>query len=159
MIIKAKETIYKRKGSSSVLVNLQIEDINSYFDRFNNSLIVNFGVFQFIDNQRILVDNIQLVLTEDMKRTGYVLLPDEEGTGNTGRIIEEYFAEYGNLDGVVRVLDYGMPTPEIAKSFFTGGDSLDNPEIHPANDLAKEWLLNTIKFDGELIKENFEFKN
>lgn len=157
MIIKAKEAIYKREGSNGVFLNLQIEDINTYYDRFDDALVFTFGVFQFIDGQRTFIQKLELMLNADTQRTGYVLLPDTEGTGDTGVPIEEYYAENGTLDGVT-VLDYGVPSPELAKTFFTGGDSLDNPEIQPVNELAKEWLLNTLVFDGKKIKDNFEFQ-
>lgn len=156
MIITAKDSIYKQSDlSKGVLLNLEIRDINTYYNRFEDSLNFVFGVFQNIDNELIPTSIIVLKIDKTTQRTGYVQMPDVNNTGDTTQAIEEYFEVNGNLDGVT-VLDYGMPSVELAKTFFTGG-SLDNSEIEPTNDLAKLWLLNTLKFDGQPIANNFKF--
>ena len=156
MIIKAKNTIYRREDSThGVLLNVEIKDINTYYNRFDNTLNFLFGVFHNVEGDSILIDEISLVLNDKNKRTGYVQLPDTEGTGDTNVDLEDYYADKGNFNGTIFV-DYGLPSIEKAKTFFTGG-TLENPEIMPVNSLAKEWLLNTLKFEGKKLKEEFEF--
>lgn len=156
MIITAKDSIYKKTDlSKGVLLNLEIRDINTYYNRFEDSLNFVFGVFQNIDEELIPTSVIVLKLDKSTERTGYVLMPDENNTGDTTQAIEEYYASNGNLDDVT-VIDYGMPSVELAKTFFTGG-TLDNPEIEPVNELAKKWLLNTLKFDNQPLINNFTF--
>ncbi|MDB0602176.1 hypothetical protein [Tenacibaculum maritimum] len=157
MKIISKNSVYKKSTiTDGVYLNLEIHDINTYYNRFNNSLVLLFGVFQNIDDELIKVENIELIINEENQRTGYVVLPDTENTGDTNMPIEEYFLEHGNLDDVI-ILDYGVPSVELAKTFFNGG-TFENPEIQPSNELAKIWLLNTVNFDGKPIVENFNFE-
>lgn len=54
------------------------------------------------------------------------------------------------------MLDWGFPTYEAALNYLTGG-TFDSPEINPANQFVKEWILNSVVMKGELIGTQFRF--
>jgi hypothetical protein len=54
------------------------------------------------------------------------------------------------------MLDWGFPTYEAALNYLTGG-TFDSPEINPANQFVKEWILNSVVMKGELIGTQFKF--
>lgn len=54
------------------------------------------------------------------------------------------------------MLDWGFPTYEAALNYLTGG-TFDSPEINPANQFVKDWILNSVVMKGELIGTQFKF--
>lgn len=54
------------------------------------------------------------------------------------------------------MIDWGYPTYEQVLNFLTGG-TFASPEINPANEFVKNWILNTVIMKNELIGAQFQF--
>lgn len=54
------------------------------------------------------------------------------------------------------MVDWGFPTYEAALNYLTGG-TLQSPEINPADEFVKNWILNSVQMKGELIGVQFQF--
>lgn len=54
------------------------------------------------------------------------------------------------------MVDWGYPTYEAALQYLTGG-TFASPEINPADEFVKNWILNAIQMKGELIGVQFQF--
>lgn len=54
------------------------------------------------------------------------------------------------------MIDWGFPTYEAALNYLTGG-TFESPEINPANQFVKDWIINTIIMKTQLIGVQFKF--
>jgi len=54
------------------------------------------------------------------------------------------------------MIDWGFPTYEAVLQYLIGG-TFASPEINPANEFVKNWILNAIQMKGELIGVQFQF--
>lgn len=68
----------------------------------------------------------------------------------------QHIMENGQYPTNYEMVDWGYPSYEDALSYLTGG-TFDNPEINPANDFVKAWILNTVQMKNELVVAQFQF--
>lgn len=136
---------------SGVLVNPEIRDNYVYLNKRLNTFVFCFSIFHTIAEQEKHVSDIVFEINNQIERDGVV--ENEQGEQVP---IQTYFAANGSLSKA-KVLDYGMPSIEECKSFFDLDDPFDGGELVLKNDLAKEWLLNSITFNSSKLGDNFEF--
>jgi hypothetical protein len=68
----------------------------------------------------------------------------------------DYVIEHGEYPTNYTMVDWGYASFEDALTYLTGG-SFQEPELQPANDFVKYWILNTIVMNSELIVNQFQF--
>lgn len=68
----------------------------------------------------------------------------------------QFLHENGKYPTNYAMVDWGYPTYEQTLNFLTGG-SFASPEINPANDFVKNWILNTVIMKNEAIGVQFKF--
>lgn len=143
-------------------INVFIEETSFQLKRQENYLRIEFDMYYIKDNQVIKLDTYPLAFqgmntdeyTTNRKATFRFLddTEEEEPRGLIAYITENQGAYPENYE----MIDWGYPSYEDALNYLDGG-SFDVPEIQPANDFVKLWLLNTIIMKNEHIVNQFQF--
>ena len=144
--------------------NAYIKDFKKVIE--DKSLIIYFGLYWIKNDQEVQVDETSLLFDENFE-TGYIGLgekktesEDEQPIFEQSKPLFEFVENGGDVSKGV-IMNMGYPSHAIVKSFFNGG-SLNSPEIHLADnnlkDIAKDFFLNMISFEGEAIGKQFKFE-
>lgn len=135
-----------------------IEDTSFELDRINSILRINFEMFYFRNEQRIVLSFASLAfqgMNSDEISTNRKTLFKFENSEPQG-LIQYFIDNNGEYPENAEIVDWGFPSFEDALIYLDGG-SFQNPELFPKNDFVRNWILNSVVMKGEVIGQQFQF--
>lgn len=135
-----------------------IEDTSYELDRQNSILRINFEMYYYRNEQRIVLAKSSLGfegMNDDLISTNRKTLFKYEDSEPQG-LIQYFIDNNGSYPENAEIVDWGFPSFEDALTYLDGG-SFQSPELFPINDFVRNWILNSVVMKGETIGQQFQF--
>jgi hypothetical protein len=159
MKLKA-QTYNSPNPKEGTLSNVIIEEISFQLQRHESYFKIDFSMY-LQDKPEVVLETTYIafqgmnndVVNSNRKAT-FKFNNDSEGQEPRGFI--DHLQNNGAYPENYTMVDWGYPSYEDALDYLTGG-TFESPEINPANEFVKAWILNTVIMKGELIGAQFQF--
>lgn len=141
--------------------NVAIEETSFQIQRKQSYLRIDFSMY-LEDNPEVVLKTAYLAFQgtnadENNTNRKATFKFNDDAVDQEPRGFIDYIMENAGAYPVnYTMIDWGFPSYEDALTYLIGG-TFDNPEIQPANDFVKAWILNTVIIKGELIGKQFQF--
>ena len=152
MRFNSKNTNYhSRRADRGVFINPYVVTTGTTIDTENNVLTVNFALKFDSDGMTKTLERASLTFTAQGVDT---LI--EDANGNDVEITA--FLMGGGTYDVNKITQWGTPSFTSVQAYFELSSVWNDLQFKdtPFKQLAIDWVLNNLKIEGVLIKENFE---
>ncbi|EJG02289.1 hypothetical protein [Flavobacterium sp. F52] len=139
--------------------DVYIEDTSYQLDRNNSILRINFEMYYFRNDQRIVISSASLAfqgMNDDEISTNVKTLFKYTDSNETHGLIQYFIDNEGAYPENSEIVEWGFPSFEDALTYLDGG-SFQSPELFPKNDFVRDWILNSVVMKGEAIGQQFQF--
>lgn len=140
--------------------NVIIEEISFQIQRKETYFRIDFSMY-LRDKPEVVLETAYLAFqgmendeVNSNRKATFKFKDDTEEQEPRGLI--QWIAENQAYPTNYKMVDWGYPTYEAALQYLTGG-TFASPEINPANEFVKNWILNSVQMKGELIGVQFQF--
>lgn len=149
-------------ATEGIFSTVFIEETSIQLKRQENYLKIDFEMYCLRNNERVILAKNHLAFqgmnideSSTNRKATFKFIDDTEEQEPRG-LIDFIMNNQGDYPENYQMIDWGYPSYEDALNYLSGG-SFESPEIHPANDFVKAWILNTVIMKGEFIGNQFQF--
>lgn len=146
--------------TEGTFTNVAIEETSFEIKRKQSYLRIDFSMY-LQDKPEVVLETAYLAfhgmdadIVSSNRKATFKFNDDSKEQEPRGLI--QYITENQAYPTNHTMIDWGNPTFEQALNYLTGG-TFASPEINPANQFVKDWILNTIIMKSELIGKQFKF--
>lgn len=146
--------------TEGTFTNVAIEETSFQIERKQSYLRIDFSMY-LEDKPEVVLETAFLAFhgmdaekVNSNRKATFKFNDDSDEQEPRG--LMQYIGENQAYPTDFTMVDWGFPTYEAALNYLTGG-TFESPEINPANQFVKDWILNSIVMKGELIGKQFKF--
>jgi hypothetical protein len=159
--MKLKAKIYNSPNpKEGTFSNVVIEETSFQIQRKESYFKIDFSMY-LEDKPEIVLETAYIAFQgmnadqmNSNRKATFKFNNDSEEQEPRGFI--EYLEDKGKYPENFKMVDWGYPSYQDALNYLTGG-TFSSPEINPANDFVKAWILNTVQMKNELVVTQFQF--
>ena len=147
--------------TEGTFTNVVIEETSFQLQRKETYFKIDFSMY-LQDKPNVVLDTVSLAFqgmnadTVNSNRTATFRFNTDAVDAEPRGLIAYIMVNAGAYPTNYTMVDWGFPSYEDALTYLTGG-TFASPEINPASDFVKAWLLNQIQMKGQLIGVQFNF--
>lgn len=146
--------------TEGTFTNVAIEETSFEIKRKETYLRIDFQMY-LQDKPTIVLESSYLAFhgmnadeTNSNRKATFKFNTDIEAQEPRGLI--QYIEDNKAYPTDYTMIDWGVPSYEDALNYLTGG-TFESPEINPANQFVKDWILNSVIMKGEHLSNQFQF--
>jgi hypothetical protein len=144
--------------TEGIFENAFIEETSIQLQREYMCLKIDFDLYIVKDNVKIILASSYIVFEgmndgiNSNRKTTFKFNDSEDVKG----LVDYLITNQGQYPINYKILDWGHASYEDSLTYFSGGNFF-SPELQPANNFVKDWILNTVTMKGEKIGNQFQF--
>jgi hypothetical protein len=147
--------------TEGIFNNVFIEEISIQLKRKDTYLRIDFEMYVEKNNQKVILDSNCIAfqgmnIDENNTNRKATFRFDNDPEEQEPRGLIQYVIDNGFYPTDYYMVDWGYASYEDALTYLLGG-SFQEPELQPANDFVKSWILNTLIMKNEFLVKQFEF--